>query len=327
METQFPLLPPQASEFAERYDWLFWATSALTAIFTGLVFTLVVFLSIRYRRGNKVNRKNAPDHNLLLEITWSVIPGILGIGIFFWATLLFAEAKSPPKDAMEIFVIGKQWMWHVEHQNGVRENNELHVPVGVPIKLTMISQDVIHSFFIPAFRAKMDVVPGRYTSQWFTPTKLGRYYLFCAEMCGTQHSEMVGYVTVMAKDEFAQWLQNGGTRFEPAAMTMTGAGHRLYDKYGCGNCHGAKDSENGPSLYAIYGKTRPIAGQGNVVADDAYLRESIFEPYKKLTVGYDKTMAEYKGVLTEEEVLQLNAYIKSLGAATEPAATISNSAK
>lgn len=307
-------MPPQASEFAEKYDWLFWVTSALTAIFTGIVLALIFYLSIKYRHGAKVNRRNAPDHNTPLEVTWSVIPGILGIAIFFWATFLFAEAKSPPKDAMEIFVIGKQWMWHAEHQNGVRENNELHVPVGVPVKLTMISQDVIHSFFIPAFRAKMDVVPGRYTSMWFKPTKPGRYYLFCAEMCGTQHSEMVGYVTVMPKDEFAQWLQNGGTKFEPPAMTMVGAGKRLYEKFGCGNCHGAKDSESGPSLYAIYGKLRPIKGQAPVVADDMYLRESILDPHKKLTSGYDKTMGEYKGILTEEEVLQLNAYIKSLGA-------------
>jgi len=300
-------------------DALFYTLTALTVIFTVLVGALVLFFAIRYRKGSKVKRSGAVDSHLGLELTWTIIPLILGMFIFWWSAKLFIKTRQPPKDAMEIFVIGKQWMWHLQHANGVRENNELHVPVGVPIRLTMISQDVIHSFFVPQFRIKQDVLPGRYSQQWFIATKPGKYNLFCAEYCGTEHSVMGGYVYALPQKEFDQWLASGGSKKEPP-VSMVEAGQRLYEQNACANCHGASDNERGPSLIGLYGKRRTMKDGSQVDVDDAYLRESILNPYAKIVKGYLDTMPEYKKQLSEEQVLYLNAYIKSLGATQTPSA-------
>jgi cytochrome c oxidase subunit 2 len=307
-----PFLPERASNFASEYDALFYTLTALTIIFTVIVGSLVLFFSIRYRKGHKVNRSGAVESHMGAELTWTVIPLILGLMMFGWSARLFIRTRTIPKDAMEIFVIGKQWMWHIQHGNGVRENNELHVPVGVPVRLTMISQDVIHGFFIPQFRIKQDVLPGRYTQQWFIATKAGRYNLECSKYCGTGHSEMGGYVYAMPPRDFQKWLESGGSSQEPP-QSMEEAGARLYEKNACGSCHTAADNQRAPTLYAIYGRERTLDDGSKVVADEAYIRESILSPYAKIVKGYRDTMPEYKDQFTEDEVLQLIAYIKSLG--------------
>lgn len=309
----FPVTPPQASEQSVGYDAIFYVILALTVFFTVVVMALVLFFSIKYRVGSKANRDRPQHENLKIEIAWSLPPLLLGLVIFAWGAVAFVNGRRPPANALEIFVVGKQWMWHVQHTNGVRENNTLHVPLGVPIKITMISQDVLHALYLPAFRVQRHVEPGQYTQMWFTPTKTGRYYMFCAMHCGTQHSEMGGYVYVMPQNEYAQWLANGGTNVAPPERTMAASGHRLYKQLNCGSCHGEKDTEKGPSIYGLPGKIRKFSSGATMVADDAYLRNSILNPYDHVVTGYINTMPAYKGQLTEEQILNLIAYMKTLG--------------
>lgn len=316
----FPLSPPQASNFAGFYDAVFYALVALTVLFTAIVGAFVLAFAVKYRVGNKVNRARPVFENLKLELTWTIIPLILGLIMFFFGAKLFVDMRTPPKDAIEIFVIGKQWMWHAQHPNGVKENNTLHVPVGKPVKLTMISQDVIHAMYIPAFRVQYHVVPGRYTQLWFTATKPGVYYMFCNMYCGTQHSEMGGYVYAMDPKDYAEWLSNGGEMGQ--ALTMEQQGAKLWNKLGCnnGNCHGSVDSERGPSLNGIFGKNQRMADGSTMKVDEAYLREAILQPYNHIVAGYDNTMPAYEGQITEEDVLHLIAYIKTLGTGVAPTA-------
>ena len=319
----FPLAPDQASEYAKRYDFLFLAITILTIFFTVAVLSVVVFLAIRYRVGSKADRSRPQHENLRIEIAWSLPPLVLGIFIFAWGAVEYVNYRRPPANATNIFVIGKQWMWHIQHENGVREMNELHVPSGVPIKLTMISQDVIHAFYIPQFRTQFMVVPGRYTYEWFTPTKPGRYYLFCAQHCGTQHSEMGGYVYVMTPADYSIWLAHGGSTPSPAVQTMAQKGEELYTQLNCQNCHTAQDTERAPSLYGIYNKPVKVENGGTMTADDNYLRESIVNPYAHIVAGYTNTMPQYtagpKGQLSEEQLQEMVEYIKSLSAAPKPA--------
>jgi cytochrome c oxidase subunit II len=310
-------IPEQASSIAVEYDIIFWALTALTVIFTGLVVGLVIFFAIRYRRGTKVDRSRPVYEDLRLELTWTIIPLLLGLAMFFFGARLFVNMRTMPQDATEIFVIGKQWMWHVQHPNGVRENNTLHVPVDQNIVLTMISQDVIHAFYLPAMRAQMHVVPGRYTKMWFRPTKEGTYHLFCNVYCGTQHSEMVGKIVVLSQKDYAAWLANGG-EFR-RTMTMADEGHRLFTRLACNNCHTGDDTVKGPSLGGLYGRTRRMADGGTLVADEAYLREAILRPHNRLTAGYGPTMPAYEGQISEVDVLNLIAFIRTGGVA--PATT------
>ena len=310
-----PLAPIRASAYADKYDELFYVILALTLFFTFIVGVLVIYFALRYRKGNKVDRSRPVHEHLPLEITWSVIPLILGVIIFGCGAKQFIDYKTPPKDADEVYVVGKQWMWHLQHgQNGIRENNMLHVPLNRAVRLTMISQDVIHAFYIPEFRLQYHVVPGRYTQAWFTPTRVGKYHLFCGMYCGNQHSEMGGYVYVMEPRDYAQWVANGGD--DPKPQTLVQRGADKYIQMACAQCHGSVDSEHAPSLYGIYGKARKFTDGGSIVADDVYLRESILNPYAHITAGYSNTMPEYKGQITEEDVIALVAYIKSLGSAT-----------
>lgn len=314
----FPMSPPSASNFATEHDIIFYLLVALTVLFSTIVGIAILIFVIRYRQGKKVDRSRPVHEHLPLELTWSIIPMLLGLGVFFGGAKVFVDMRTPPKDATEIFVIGKQWMWHAQHANGVRENNMLHVPVGKPVQLTMISQDVIHAFYIPAFRVQYHVVPGRYTSMWFTATKPGNYHLFCGMYCGTQHSEMVGTVVAMEPKEFAAWLANGGNDAHP--MTMAEAGAKKFAQLGCGNCHTGQSTERGPTLYGLAGTTRQFNDGTNAVANDEYLRESILNPYNRVTKGYTyQTMPAYAGQIGEADVLNLIAYMKSLG--TAPAAT------
>ena len=315
----FPMAPDQASTFAAEYDALFYTLTILTILFTVLVGSLVVFFAIRYREGSKVDRSRPIYEHMPLELTWTIIPTILGLIVFFFGANLFVKMRTPPEDAMDVYIVGKQWMWHAQHApSGVRENNTLHVPVGKPVRLTMISQDVIHAFYVPEFRIQYMVVPGRYTTQWFQATKPGVYHIFCNMYCGGQHSEMGGYVYAMEPKDYAAWLANGGNDIAPKTMEQRGAA--LFDKLACGNCHTAKDTERGPSLYSLFGKTRKFTDGSSTVADEAYFRKSLIDPYEKINEGYENTMSAYNE-LTEEEILNLIAYTKSLGTSSEPGAT------
>lgn len=315
----FPLLAPKASKQAQEIDLLFWVLTALTVLFTLIVFVGVIILVVRYRATAKVDRSNAPHHSTTLELAWSIIPGILAFAIFFWAAKLYGDMYTPPKDALEIFVIGKQWMWHAQHPNGVRENNELHVPTGVAVKITAISQDVIHAFSIPAFRTKRDVVPGRYNQMWFEPNRPGKYRLFCTEYCGTKHSEMVGWVYVMEPDEYQKWLEAGGSGTAAAPTgSMEEQGKQVFTQLGCGNCHGNKSSAvKAPPLEGTYGKKVQLVDGKTVIVDESYIRESILNPSAKVVAGYEgpsntSLMTPYQGVVNEDQIMLIIAYIKSL---------------
>lgn len=311
-----PIRPEAASEHAPAYDLLFNTITLLALVFTVIVAILIMVLAIRYRRGTNVDRRNPLESHLGLELSWTILPLILGLGIFAWSSYNFVQVRTPPDsdDTVEIFVIGKQWMWHLQHMNGIRENNELHVPVGRPIKMTMISQDVIHAMYLPEMRAQFHVVPGRYTELYFTPTKTGKFKMLCNMHCGTQHSEMVGYIYVLSEPEFAQWLENGGNRFQPTPLTMVERGRQIYEDLACGSCHGPADTDLGPSLYGLFGREVQLEGGASVMADRAYIRESILRPYEKMTLGYPyETMPMYD--ISEEQVLALVEYIRSLGTA------------
>jgi cytochrome c oxidase subunit 2 len=312
-----PLVPPQASDWAGPIDALFWTLNLLTIAFTALVAILVIALAIRYRRGNPVDRSNPVHTSHVLELSWSIGPMFLGLAMFVWAAKLYAGMYgNPPADAQDVYVIGKQWMWHLQHTNGIRENNEMHIPVGKPIKMVMISQDVIHSFFVPAFRIKRDVIPGRFTSFWFTPTRAGKYHLLCAEYCGTDHSEMTGYVYVMEPAEYQTWLETKGARTQdtqPAPTTMVEAGKALYEQYGCGDCHDPEGMNRGPILAGVFNTRVRTRDGGSVLADESYLRKSILEPSEEIADQYQQVMPSYKGQLSEEQVVSVIEYIKSMG--------------
>jgi cytochrome c oxidase subunit 2 len=307
MDTSFRLWPHQASTFAPKVDALYAFLLAVTAFFTVLIFVLILYFGLKYRR--KPGRKPVEIHTShLLELSWSVIPFLICLVMFAWGAGLYVHMQRPPDDAMQIDVIGKQWMWKVQQPNGKREINELHVPLGRPVKLVMTSQDVIHDFYIPAFRVKQDVVPGRYSTEWFTPTEAGEFHLFCAEYCGDQHSGMIGKVTVMEPSKYQSWL--AGT---PADESPVAAGEKLFTQYACITCHG----QRGPGLSGVYNSKRQVIEDGKqteVIAGDNYLRESILNPSKKIVVGFQPLMPTFAGQLSEEQVLDLIAYIKSLNA-------------
>lgn len=315
----FPTSPDSASNFAAEYDLIFMVLTVLTIVFTLLVCGLVIFFAVKYREGTKVDRSRPIYEHMVLELGWTITPLLLGLVVFFGGAHLFVRMRTVPKDAMDIYVVGKQWMWHAQHApSGVRENNTLHVPVGKPVRLTMISQDVIHAFFIPEFRIQYHVVPGRYTTQWFTATKPGVYHLFCNMYCGTQHSEMGGYVYAMEPEEYAKWIAEGGNDVKPMSPEQRGAAS--FNRLGCNNCHTDKDTERAPTLMGLLGKTRKFTDGSSTVADEGYIRKSIIDPYEHITAGYQNTMSAYN-TLGEEEILEMVAYVKSLGTSAEPKLT------
>jgi len=307
MWTDFPLFPERASTMAERVDALYFYLVGVSVFFSALIFLLILYFAIKYRRRSEAEQPALIHGSMVLEVTWSVIPLILTMAMFSWGAVLYFQMFRPPSDALEIAVVGKQWMWKIQHPTGQREINELHVPQGRAVKLTMTSEDVIHSFYIPAFRVKMDVLPGKYTSLWFEATQIGEYHLFCAEYCGTKHSLMIGKVVVMEPAEYQNWLSGA-----PPGETMEAAGARLFEQYQCNTCHAPGTGTRGPSLVGVYNtRVRLTAGQ-TVVADEAYLRESILNPKAKTVAGFQDLMPLYQSQISEEGVLQLIAYIKSL---------------
>ena len=304
----FPVFPEQASTLAPRVDALYLFLIAISAFFTGLIFVLLFYFVIRYRRRSEAEQPVPMIGSLRLELVWTLIPLALTMAMFVWGADLYFTTMRPPNDALEIYVVGKQWMWHFQHPEGPREINELHVPIGRPVKLIMTSQDVIHSFYVPAFRIKMDVVPGRYTTTWFEATKTGEYHLFCAEYCGTAHAGMGGRVRVLRPTQYEQWL-GGSAEREPMAM----AGERLFEQLGCGSCHRADAGGRGPVLAGLFGKTVQLATGERVMADERYLRDSILNPHAQIVAGYPPIMPPYAGQISEEGLLQIITYIKSLG--------------
>lgn len=308
----FPTFPEQASTFASRVDAIYFVLSGLSLLFAVPVALLIIFFTIYYRRGKNVNRSKFLTENLALEAAWSVGPFILAMGVFGWATFEFFDMRRAPADTLDIYIIGKQWMWHAQHPTGQGEINELHIPVDRPVKLIMTSQDVIHSFYIPAFRAKQDVLPGRYTTMWFEATQTGEYHLFCTEYCGTEHSRMGGRIVVLSQLDYQRWL-SGDT-----GESLAEAGARLFEERGCASCHNEQDDARGPSLVGIFGQERVLQDGRTVIADEAYLRESILEPQAKIVEGYGSIMPTYEGQLSEDALLRLVAYIRSL-TAQEPA--------
>jgi cytochrome c oxidase subunit 2 len=232
---------------------------------------------------------------------------VIAMGLFTWSADAFFRMETPPPGAIEINVVGKQWMWKLQHAEGAREINELHIPRGHPIKLTMISQDVIHDFFVPAFRMKQDVIPGRYTSEWFTPIKTGRYHIFCAQYCGTTHAAMIGWVYVMEPQDYERWLRQGSP--EPLAAR----GEALFHTLGCSGCHGVSSKIHAPPLEGVYGHLVPLETKDFVVADDKYIRDSIMLPASQIVAGYQNLMPSFTGHVSEEDIMALTAYIKSIG--------------
>ena len=307
MWSKFPILPESASTVSGQIDALYYFISAITVFFTLLIFVAVFVFAVRFRRRRADQVGEAIHGSTALEITWSVIPFFIVMTMFGWGAWVYFHTYTPPPGAMEVFVVGKQWMWKIQHPEGHREINELHVPIGRPVKLTITSEDVIHSFFIPAFRMKKDAVPGMYTTMWFEATKAGKYHLFCAEYCGNQHSGMIGWVHALEQADYEAWL-----RGSPRDETMAQAGERLFGRMGCASCHREDNTGRGPSLRAVYGGKVLLEGGAAAVADDSYLRESILKPALKIVSGYPAQMPTFQGQISEENLLQVIAYIKSL---------------
>jgi cytochrome c oxidase subunit 2 len=304
MDTGFRLFPEAASRIAGEVDLLYFFLVTVTAFFTLLIFVLVVFFALKYRRRSPDDRPKAIATDMRLEIAWTGIPLLITVVMFLWGAKLYVEVTRVPADAMEISVIGKQWMWKIQHPEGRREINELHVPVGRKIVLHMTSQDVIHDFFCPEMRVKHDVLPGRYSTEWFEPVLPGKYHLFCSMYCGANHSEMVGSVYVMEPAAYQAWL-TGTTGDEPPAVT----GARVFAQYSCNSCHGVR----APTLANLYGSKVQLEDGSSVIADDDYIRESIVAPRAKIVAGYPALMPTFKGQLSEEQIMDLIAYIKTLG--------------
>lgn len=301
-----PFIPEQASTIAPRMDLIFYGWLALSLFFFVMVCGMLIYLSIKYRKGAKADRHYDSPDNAVLEWTWTIVPGVLAVVVFIWSAYLYIDFTKLPEGASEILVTGKQWMWKIQHPNGKREINALHIPVGQPIRLTMTSEDTIHSFFIPAFRVKKDVVPGRYTDLWFEATKEGEYHLFCAEYCGTDHSRMVGTVYVMSPEKYEQWLSGVATGVSPAS-----AGEKLFAKLGCVTCHEGT-TPRGPSLRGVFGSEVKLQSGETVIADEEYLRESILNAQAKLVAGYPPLMPLYRNQIKEQDLFTLINYIKSL---------------
>jgi len=306
MWSGLPFLPERASTMASRVDALYFFLIGVSGFFSLLIAGLIVYFAVKYRRRSP-DAVGANIHGgLVLEITWTIVPLMITMVIFVWGASIFFAMSRPPDETLNIYVVGKQWMWKFQHLDGQREINELHVPVGRAVKLIMTSEDVIHDFYVPAFRVKADVLPGRYTQLWFQPTVPGRYHLFCAEYCGTRHSGMTGQVVVMEPAEYQVWLSGG------AEGSLASAGEKLFQDLACNTCHRPDTQGRGPGLEGLFGKTQTLQNGATVVVDEAYVRESILNPGLKITAGFQPIMPAFQGLVSEEQLLELVEYIKSL---------------
>jgi cytochrome c oxidase subunit 2 len=315
MDQGLQFFPEQASTVAAEVDALYLFLVGVTVFFTLAIFFAIVFLALYYRRAAR--RHAAPAHGgklWIMEATWIVIPFLLVMAMFAWGAEVFVNIRTMPRNAIEMQVIGKQWMWKIQHPQGRSEINELHVPIGQPVVLRMISEDVIHSFFVPAFRVKMDVLPGRYSTLWFEATEAGEYDLYCTEYCGTDHADMRGRVIAMTPTEYAEWLA-GGEQVAPVT-----AGEELFAQFRCNTCHFAGGVQRCPPLENLFGSTVQLNDGRSISVDEDYLRESILNPNAKIVAGFQPVMPTYQGQLSEEQIYHLVEYIKSLSAAPPSAA-------
>ena len=306
MFDNLPLWPARASTGAGNVDALYIFLLLLSGFMCLAIFVMIVVFALRYRR-QPGRAAEQIEGSTALEITWSVVPLGIFMVIFAWGAFIFFQERTPPQDASEVYVVAKQWMWKLEHVEGQREINELHVPVGRDVKLIMTSQDVIHSFYVPAFRIKQDVLPGRYTTAWFRATKPGVYHLFCAEYCGSQHSGMIGQVMVMEPAQYQAWLSGGST-----SGSLASNGESIFQQLGCVTCHRSDTQGRGPNLAGIFGKPVQLEDGRTVVADENYIRESILSPSAKVVKGFKPIMPVFQGLVSEEQLTELVAYVKSL---------------
>jgi len=306
MLENIPFWPVRASTTANNVDAVFIFLLVVSALMTMSIFTMVIYFAVRYRRrAGRPAEQIAGSH--ALEITWSIIPFCVFMVFFGWGAIIYFQERTPPQNAAEVYIVAKQWMWKAEHMEGQREINQLHVPVGRDVKVIMTSQDVIHSFFVPAFRIKQDVLPGRYTVAWFHATKPGTYHLFCAEYCGTLHSGMIGWVVVMEPKDYEAWMGGGGN--QPLAVT----GEKLFTELGCVTCHRSDTQGRGPNLVGVYGKPVMLEDGRTLTADENYIRESIVDPGAKIVKGFKPVMPTFQGQISDDQLNALVAYVKSLG--------------
>ena len=302
-----PLFPEQASSFAADVDALYIFIIAVSAFFTVGVSAAVLFFAVKYRRRHPEQVGEHIEGSLPLELAWSIIPTIISMVMFIWGAKLYYEMRRPPAEALQIYAVGKQWMWKFQHTGGQREINELHVPTGRPINVLVTSEDVLHDLYFPAFRTKIDAIPGRYTPLWFEATKPGRYNIFCAEYCGTKHSGMIGTVVVMEPAQYQAWLTGGGSE-----GTMAERGAKLFQDLACNSCHLDSGQGRGPSLKDIVGTQVELVGGGTALVDEAYLRESILNSQAKVVRGFTPLMPTFQGLISEEGLAALIEHIKSL---------------
>jgi cytochrome c oxidase subunit 2 len=306
-------MPEAASAQAVQTDQIYFVLLALSGAVIVLVGALILVFSIRYRRGSKAKRGALPQvMSKEFEIGWASATLFLALFIFWWVSSSQLSALVAPKNALEIHVVAKQWMWKTQHSDGAREINELHVPLDTPVRLVMTSEDVIHSFFVPAVRMKKDVLPGRYTETWFRATKLGVFHLFCAEYCGSEHSRMTGRIVVMQADGYARWLAA-----QPEGDGLAKAGEAVFRARGCSGCHSETSKVHAPNLNGLYGRKVQLADGRTVTADEAYLRDSMLLPRRDVTAGFEPIMPSYAGILTDGEIISLTAYIRSLSGKEE----------
>jgi cytochrome c oxidase subunit 2 len=303
-----PLFPTAASTTAARVDEIYFVLLAFSVFILAIVFLPMIYFLFKFRRGNRACREPLRVSTNRIEVTWTVIPTILAMGFFAWGADVYFYQEVPPANALEINVIGKQWMWKIQHQDGAREINEIHLPVNRAVKLTLASEDVIHSLFIPAFRVKQDVVPGRFLTEWFKPTRTGDYRFYCSEYCGADHAEMQGIVHVMSPAEYENWLARAAPR-----DTLAQAGEKLFRDLGCSGCHENSSAVHAPPLEGLYEKLVPLSDGTFVRADDQYIRDSILLPGSHVVAGYQPLMPTFEDRVNEEQLLQLIAYIKSIG--------------
>jgi cytochrome c oxidase subunit 2 len=314
VQSQLPLYPEQASNFAPQVDALMVFIIAICVFFAVAVTLAIIFFLYKFRRKSTGEIGVAIHGDMRLESAWIVVPLVLALAMFAWGAVVYVDFRRAPTDTLDIYVIGKQWMWKLQQPNGQREINELHVPVGQNVRLIMGSEDVIHDFSVPAFRVKMDVVPGRYNTLWFRPTKTGKFHFYCSQYCGTNHAIMGGWVTVMEPDEYTAWLSgSSGTIANPVL-----AGEKLFAERSCLACHASDGKGRGPSLNGFFGGKVKLADGSTVTADEEYIRESFFNPSAKIVAGYQPLMPSYQGQLTEEQTLDLISYVKSLQAEPAP---------
>jgi cytochrome c oxidase subunit 2 len=299
---------------AASLDDLLLALTLLSLLVIGGLIGVIVVFAVRYRRGAPAAAPTqyGPVRSRRLEVIWITLPLLVFLGVFYWAAVLYAQLRNPPPTSLTLNVVAKQWMWKIQHPGGQREIDQLHVPAHTRIKLLMTSQDVIHSFFVPAFRIKQDVLPGRYTTLWFEATKTGEYQLFCAEFCGTDHSRMTGSVIVLSPQAYQRWLQAN-----PVQGSLAQRGAELFRRHGCSGCHGQNASVHAPSLKGLYGSRIPLADGSLIEVDEGYIRDSILLPLKQVAAGFQPIMPSFQGQLDEAEILQLVAYIRSLAPAKE----------